>query len=513
MTRLSLALCVAVPLVIWHFFKSRRALPLPPGPPRKLFAGNLRDWPQIKPWLGFMEMAKKYGDLISLQVLNRRIVVLSSAKAATELLNSRANIYSDRPHTWMLSHLAGQAESMFVMSSLDQRFPTYRKMLAAGMNRRAVVSPAYRRVVEARLCALLRGLAQLADDDKSEEAAGQLVQLLSAYSGGIALKIAYGYDVTEPTSQDYFVDLINRADDAIPSLIIPFYFVEIFPFLRFLPKWLSFHRIAAEKKKILDAMAYVPYEWAKKQIQTGSPEPSFFSQHYLSRDEPLTAADENTLMWTSSSMYNGAAHTTTAVITTFFLVMSTHPDVQKAAQAEIDQLTEYARLVSSDDRAAGALPYITAIMKEVLRWAPVAPLGLRHRVTQDDIYEGYLIPKGSIVVANIWAITHDPELYPDPSKFDPSRFIGDSPQRDPFDFAFGFGRRVCPGEKLAQETIYLAFANTLALFDISPALDAAGKDVDPMEALDWRTGIVTLATNFGFRLTPRSKEALALAEA
>ncbi|KAF7292813.1 Cytochrome P450 [Mycena indigotica] len=499
------ALVLLLPVVLWRVLRPKR-LPLPPGPPKRFLTGNLHQLPKTKQWLTYADWAKTYGPIMTLQIFNRTTIILTSAKGVLDLLDSRASIYSDRPRSWMLHTLAGQDASMFGLSSRDLRFPRYRKMLVAGLNKRSVTK--YRPELENRLKGLLRGLAENANDFES---------LLTTYTGGIALKagfrlysIAYGYDVVEPAENDYFVQLIDKADSAMPTLVQPFYFVEVFPFLRFLPKWFptaTFHRIALEKKKILDAMVYVPYEWAKKKLETSPSEPSFFSQHFLDEDEKKTSQeDADNLMWTSGAIYSGGAHTTSSALTSFFLLISTHSEIQKAAQAEIDRVVGRGRLINSDDKTS--LPYINALIKEVLRWAPVAPMGLRHSVTQDDIYEGYLIPKGSMIISNIWAVTHDAELYSEPFVFNPSRFLGDKQQRDPFDFVFGFGRRVCPGATLAEETIFLAIANCLSLFNISQARDTAGQEIDPMQGLDWRTGLVTLALNFKFSLTPRSPDAL-----
>jgi cytochrome P450 len=64
---------------------------------------------------------------------------------------------------------------------------------------------------------------------------------------------------------------------------------------------------------------------------------------------------------------------------------------------------------------------------------------------KEDVYEGYRIPEGATVIANVFAITRDEEMYPDPLEFRPERFLGPSPQVDPHKFVFGFGRRACPG--------------------------------------------------------------------
>jgi hypothetical protein len=105
-------------------------------------------------------------------------------------------------------------------------------------------------------------------------------------------------------------------------------------------------------------------------------------------------------------------------MTTLFYVMTMNPHVLKKAQAELDAVIGTDRLPQMSD--LGALPYINAVIKEILRWSPPVPLGeevypfwllgsslwsgLRHRVTDDDVYENVFIPKGSILVSNIWWI-------------------------------------------------------------------------------------------------------------
>ena len=72
--------------------------------------------------------------------------------------------------------------------------------------------------------------------------------------------------------------------------------------------------------------------------------------------------------------------------------MAVHPEVQRKAQAEIDQVIGSERLPDFEDRAS--LPYTDAIYREVLRYAPPLPLGVAHSLSEDDYYKGYFIPKG-----------------------------------------------------------------------------------------------------------------------
>lgn len=79
--------------------------------------------------------------------------------------------------------------------------------------------------------------------------------------------------------------------------------------------------------------------------------------------------------------------------------MTLHPSIVRKAQAELDSVIGPDRLPSFADRPD--LPYCEAVLKEVLRWGPVVPTGVPHRSIKDDVYEGYRIPKGSLIFANI----------------------------------------------------------------------------------------------------------------
>lgn len=89
-----------------------------------------------------------------------------------------------------------------------------------------------------------------------------------------------------------------------------------------------------------------------------------------------------------------------SAIKCYILALMLNPDVQRRGHAEIDRVIGADRLPSAADRVN--LPYIDAIVKETLRWQPIAPLGLPHKADADEVVEGVLIPRGAIVMANIW---------------------------------------------------------------------------------------------------------------
>jgi cytochrome P450 len=228
--------------------------------------------------------------------------------------------------------------------------------------------------------------------------------------------------------------------------------------------------------------------------------------------------------------------------------MTLYPEAQHKAQEEIDRVIGCKRLPSSEDREN--LPYINALVKEVFRWHPVAPIGVPHMTTEDDIFNGYLIPKGAIILPNIGyapislfqftynslslrsfprarnvsispsllhantvnrCMSQDPNMFHDPSAFKPERFLGckdHEPEPDPDMVVFGFGRRKCPGRVLADTSVYLTIAKSLAVFNVSKAVEN-GKEIEPV--VEFTPGaLVSHPFPYKTSIKPRSPEHEAL---
>ena len=91
---------------------------------------------------------------------------------------------------------------------------------------------------------------------------------------------------------------------------------------------------------------------------------------------------------------------TISTFQTFFLAMSLQPEVVEKAQAELMSVVGPNRLPDHSDRCD--LPYVVAIVKECLRWQNAVPLGIPHSVVEDDEYDGYFIPAGTVLLPNTW---------------------------------------------------------------------------------------------------------------
>jgi cytochrome P450 len=158
--------------------------------------------------------------------------------------------------------------------------------------------------------------------------------------------------------------------------------------------------------------------------------------------------------------------------------MLSNPSVITKAHEELDRVVGSSRTPTFEDEPN--LPYLRQIIKETLRWRPINKLGANHYATQDDWYEGFFIPKGSIVMVNWWALHYDEKRWKDPEKFDPDRMEGrtmsaaeEAASGDPMDrshFSYGGGRRICPGKYrvsavFVTSPLFLPFISISYLFE------------------------------------------------
>ncbi len=267
--------------------------------------------------------------------------------------------------------------------------------------------------------------------------------------------------------------------------------------MQYLPTWFpgaGFKRTAAEWKAVNDYLHAKPYNTVKEQMKAGTHAGSVTSRLLTGREGEgeLSEEDENRIMWVVGAIYSGGADTTVSALTTFVLAMVLYPEAQRKAQDELDRVIGTNKAPSAGGRLPlladrPRLPYVEALYQEVLRWHPVAPLGVPHRLTTEDKWGAYTVPKGSTVISNIWAMGHTES---DSDLFKPERHLYRSgPDAvDPRDYVFGFGRRVCPGKDLADAGVWLAIATLLSAFKFGKKSDGKGGFIDVKE--EYGTGII-----------------------
>lgn len=138
-----------------------------------------------------------------------------------------------------------------------------------------------------------------------------------------------------------------------------------------------------------------------------------------------------------------------------------HPEVLQKAKTEIVNQIGVDRLIEEQDIVK--LPYLQNIVSETLRLYPVAPMLLPHLASEDCVLDGYDVPRGTILLVNVWAIHRDSKLWEESEKFKPERFEKEG--EDKKLMPFGIGRRACPGSGLAQRLVTLALGSLVQCFE------------------------------------------------
>ncbi|KAI0278758.1 cytochrome P450 [Russula aff. rugulosa BPL654] len=432
-------------------YQKRQGLPYPPGPRPLPLIGNLFDVPREFSWLTFARLSKKHGDVLSFHVFGKVIIVLNSLKANKDLLERRADIYSDRIVIPIIEMMKWDWMVAFLKYTYSWRLA--RKLLDRSL-RPATITKFYS-LLETKSNYLLTQVLASPDEWRIT-----------------SLTMGYGYEVKDPSDPKVQTarKLVQITSETIhPGALL----VNDLPFLQYIPEslpWLSYKSLTRYGSNLGQEALHGPMEFVKQSILNGTAQPSLALENLQETEklkEPERKKTEGMIAGALGSMYLGGTDTTASTVMVFIVAALLHPEIQKVAQEELDAVTMRERLPTFEDRPR--LPFVDAICKEVIRWRPITPLGIPHANTRDDVYEGFFIPKGAMVVMNTWAVLHDPVMYPEPDSFKPERFINpDGSLRDDpvVTSLFGFGKRICPGRHLADATIFIVIASLLSVFNI-----------------------------------------------
>ncbi|GJJ08930.1 hypothetical protein Clacol_003150 [Clathrus columnatus] len=491
--------------------------PLPPGPMALPLLGNLLQMPRSEEWNTYAEWAKKYesshettaGDITYLTLFGNPMIILNSLKVVRELMNERSANYSNRPYsvmnelcglTWILTNADGEAHR--VRRSIVQRY-------FSGL---AAVKHRSHQQDEARV--LANNLL------KSPE----LIELhLKGHAASSILLGAYGFRVEG--AKDRLVQQMDETSEhasRFPGFAS--FLLEKVPAMRNYPRWMPFSGFRAYGDlvtRIFQAIRADPYERTMKLTAAGKATPSFVSTSLddLAAETSLSDKEREErvelIKDCACVMYGAGTESSTATMGTFCMMLALHPEILKRAQEELDKATGGERLPTFDDERD--LPYIDALFWETLRYNTVTPLGLPHRVVNDDYYEGTLIPAGTTIVGNMWyaslsftdlilklvrLIFRDPTVFTNPDQFTPERFLGEKGKqcRDVLTLVWGMGRRACPGRQLAEASLFITMATIASCFDITP------KSTNSFPQLEFSSGFVRRPKLFPVNINPRSSK-------
>ncbi|GBE77800.1 Multifunctional cytochrome P450 monooxygenase af510 [Sparassis crispa] len=483
----------AIGVVYYFYRRSLQRRRLPPGPRSLPIVGNDLD----KHTLEVLEQwPHEYGEIMHLKRARKHMIVLNTAAAAREILDKRSANYSGRPYSFMTNEVMGWKWSFLVLAGEPWR------------ERRAFFQKYFvgqvRSWQQLQLVAAYQMLRRLLESPQNFFTIAQL------FAADVVLQMGYGLSSKE--KDDPLLALIAQRNRITISRVWH-RLVDAFPILAHYPEWMpfSFQRDVRKFRELNFQFRDIPFQQVKADMARGTASPSFVATllQDLPEDESEARKQEELIRDVAGNLYSAGSDTTANSIRTFILAMTLYPDVQRRVQEELDAVVGTDRLPTFEDRSS--LPYIECLLKEVFRWNAIVPLGaFPHASIDDDTYKGFDIPAGSSVTGNLWAILHDPETFPNPEVFNPSRFLGPDSEyaSNIVNMAFGWGKRVCPGKAVGEASVFIAVALIAAAFTISNPRDEHGSEYIPEPR--WTAGSARRPLPFKCTITCRSSQARSL---
>lgn len=440
----------------------------PKGPFPLPLVGNLLSLRNVKDLHSkATELSKTYGDVFTLWMAHKPMVILNGQAAIREAFLERRHEFAGRFQTKM-GELQTQGNHDILFEDYNPRWKALRKVALLAVRKYAVSDSLEKLcadVVDAYVDSLPKG-PQLIDSRKP------FFYLLYNVIG----VSVYGTDLTEGDKDIRRLEALDNlflevAPNGLPSDIAP---------------WLAFLYHGREKKieSLFEEFREIVgklFTKAEATYVAGKTE-NFTHAMIAAREEAIREEKGDAEYLTKGNMvqvvlniFGAATDTSAGELQWLFLMLAKEPSIQEKIQKEIDDTIGSAPPVYKD---RARLPYTVACLLEALRFRPIAPLGLPHKASIETKVGDLVIPKDTGILYNVYGVNHDPTMWERPEEFRPERFLdsatGQLRQEAGPLITFGMGPRTCPGEKLAHADMFYILVRLMQRLSCS----APGKPSD-----------------------------------
>lgn len=493
-------------LVLWVIKGSRKPANFPPGPPRVPLLGSvpyLKD--KVKPpciFHSFMNLKKDYGTIVGFYIGNNPTVLVSDYEVVKELFKKEELSYrpSLSPHN---EHRVGWRE--FAVAFPDagtglQPGPIFsagkyqqemRRFILRHLKDFGFGKSSMEDTLNDQVDLLCKTYSKLSANGRPIEPNLTInVPVVNSIWGIITGETL---DPEDPKSMELaeLVDALLQSSNPQNALaqMLPHPSMGKWPILRhftafdfaqkqfrkmhdFVEPYIKEHQRTFDQDNIRDFIDV----WLLEVQRTTDPRSCFYGQLGI-----------DGLIATAVDFFLAGMDTTSNTLYWGLLYMLHHPEYKKRVYEEIDMAIGSDRMPSLDDR--DSMPFVNACILEIYRASSIAFACLPHYTISDVPCKGYVIPKGTTVLAGLYNILNDPKHFKNPEVFNPLRFIDDMGRCQPDErvIAFSIGKRYCMGQSLAEKEVFLFFTGLMQQFDFQPAkgypLPPYGSDVNHPIAL------------------------------
>ncbi|XP_045854548.1 cytochrome P450 2U1 isoform X1 [Meles meles] len=475
-------------LLGWSWLWRHRARGIPPGPTPWPVVGNFgfvllppflrrKSWlyrrarvagtepSALSPQLLLADLARVYGNVFSFFIGHYLVVVLSDFHSVREALVQQAEIFSDRPRVPLVSLVTKEKGIVFAHYGpvwRQQRKFSHSTLRHFGLGKLSL---------EPRIIEEFRYVKE--EMQKHGEHPFDPFPIVNNAVSNIICSLCFGrrFDYTNSEFKK-MLNLMSRALEI--CLNTQLLLVNICSWLYYLP-FGPFKELRQIEKDITTFLKKIIKDH-RESLDVKNPQ-DFIDMYLLHVEEERknnsnSSFNEDYLFYIIGDLFIAGTDTTTNSLLWCLLYMSLNPDVQEKVQEEIERVIGADRVPSLTDKAR--MPYTEATIMEVQRLTVVVPLAIPHMTSEKTVLQGYTIPKGTVILPNLWSVHRDPAIWEKPDDFYPNRFLDDQGQlikKETF-IPFGIGRRVCMGEQLAKMELFLMFVSLMQSFTFALPKDS-----------------------------------------
>ncbi|KAJ8765625.1 hypothetical protein K2173_014747 [Erythroxylum novogranatense] len=449
---LALALSLLFIFVVQIFYRtSATKKNLPPSPPRLPIIGHLH-LQKLPMYVTYNKLAEKYGPIYTLEYGSRRVVVVSSASTIEECFTTKNDPILANRSFLLVGKYLGYNYTAIDHAPYGDHWRNMRRLAASEMLSISRMNS----LVSIRNDEVKQMITKLSHESMQNFAKVELKTPFRDLAFNIMTRMTTG-------KRAFDDDLTTYYDSANPGDFISF--------------WGWFDGGRYEKKlsnifKRMDTWMQQLVEECRNKLHPGSLETLVNNLLLLQKSDPKNITDDTIKGFVSGIIFAGNEATYVTIEWAMASIVQ-DPRILKKLKDEMDNVIGQHRRLEEDDLPK--LPYLRMVILEALRMFPATPMIDPHMASEDCTIAGYHIPRGSIILANAWALHRDPTLWKDPDTFVPERFEGISDGAIKNFIGFGMGRRSCPGMHLGHRIMGLTLGSIIQCFDWQMI---SGKDID-----------------------------------
>ncbi|KAK6175046.1 hypothetical protein SNE40_013587 [Patella caerulea] len=450
---------VLVSLLWWRSAYPWSGVPsrVPPGPrPMIPILGNFLQL-EIDPRKQFAKFRRRYGDLFSLYIGNKHIIVLNGFETLQDLLVKRGYKLSDRLETNSMEMLGGFKG---IISTSGKLWREQRTVSLALLQKLDSGKQSTEDKIQEESVYLLDAIAK--ENGMAFDPNLLLRNAVSNITCNMLFGQRYDYD------SDHFQLVLCIISETLKTVGISTA-MNYFPFLEYLPG--DVFGVGKMKANVKKFNEIIVDPVIKHNIDNYDPDNCnsfialYLKEMYARRDAgEETTLDVENLEHIVTEILAAGTEATTSTLRWLLLFMATNPEVQAKCYQDVQRHVGNGRKPVLTDH--DNLIYVQAVITETSRLAAVIPLGAPRSVTEDMWYKGYRLPRNSMIITNLDSVLMDEKIWGDPKVFRPERFISEDGKlihREEL-IPFSMGKRKCMAETTAKSEVFLFFSHMIQRF-------------------------------------------------